>query len=128
MTHHETVSTDHVEYASKNPAATRKFLEKVAGFNFNVMEEMGGYAIRTDKTTRGSGTGVREIGKGEMPGTVAYLTVVSVEESLKAAQKEGGKVLMPKTEIPKMGWSAVVHAPGDVVIGLFQPMPGSGPT
>jgi uncharacterized protein len=125
MTHHESVTTDHVEYASKNPAATRKFLENVLGFHFDVMEAMGGYGMRSDKVARGSGTGVRSLEKGEMPGTISYLTVMNLEESLKAAQKEGARVLVPKTEIPGMGWSAVVHAPGDVAIGLFQAMPGA---
>ena len=125
MTHHETVTTDHVEYASKNPEATRRFLEKVLGFHFDVMEAMGGYGMRNDKVARGSGTGVRALEKGESPTTIAYLTVMNLEESLKASQKEGARVIMPKTEIPGMGWSAVVHAPGDVPIGLFQSMPGA---
>jgi len=125
MTHHETVTTDHVEYASKNPESTRKFLEKVLGFHFDVMEAMGGYGMRSDKVARGSGTGVRGLGKGESPGTIAYLTVRNIEESLAAAQKEGARVVVPKTEIPQMGWSAVVHAPGDVLVGLYQAMPGA---
>jgi uncharacterized protein len=125
MAQHETVTTDHVEYASNNPAVTRKFLEKVLGFHFDVMEAMGGYGMRNDKVARGSGTGVRGLEKGESPATIAYLTVMNLEESLKAAQKEGARVIVPKTEIPEMGWSAVVHAPGDVPIGLFQPKPGA---
>lgn len=127
MTHHEEqpVTTDHVEYASKDPEATRKFLEKALGFHFNVMEAMGGYGVRSDKVPRGSGTGVRRLEKGETPTTIAYLTVMDLEESLKQAQKEGGRVVVPKTEIPEMGWSAVIHAPGDVPIGLFQPKPGA---
>jgi predicted enzyme related to lactoylglutathione lyase len=120
MTHHEHVTTDHVEYASKDPAATRRFLEKVLGFHFDVMEAMGGYGMRSDKVTRGSGTGVRALEKGEFPATIAYLTVANIEESLKAAQKEGAQVVLPKTEIPEMGWHAVVHAPGDIPIGLYQ--------
>jgi uncharacterized protein len=125
MTHHETVTTDHVEYASKDPAATRRFLEKVLGFHFDVMNEMGGYGMRNDKVSRGSGTGVRSLGKGESPATIAYLTVVNIEASLNAAQAEGATVVLPKTEIPGMGWHAVVHAPGDVPIGLFQAAPGA---
>jgi hypothetical protein len=125
MAHRENVTTDHVEYASKNPEATRKFLEKVLGFHFDVTEAMGGYGMRSDKVARGSGTGVRALAKGESPATIAYLTVADIEESLKAAQKEGARVIVPKTEIPDMGWSAVVHAPGDVPIGLFQSKPGA---
>lgn len=120
MTHHEHVTTDHVEYASKDPAATRRFLEKVLGFHFETMESMGSYGLRTDKVSRGSGTGVRALEKGESPATISYLTVTNIDESLKAAQAEGARVLFPKSEIPGMGWHAVVHAPGDVPIGLFQ--------
>jgi len=90
-----------------------------------VMEQMGGYGMRSDKVARGSGTGVRSLEKGESPSTTSYLTVVDLEASLMAAQKEGARVIVPKTEIPGMGWSAVVHAPGDVPIGLFQAAPGA---
>ncbi len=125
MPQHEIVTTDHVEYASKDPAATRKFLEKVLGFRFEVTEAMGGYGMRNDKVPRGSGTGVRAIAESEIPTTIAYHTVMNIEESLKAAQKAGARVVVPKTEIPEMGWSAVVHAPGDVPVGLFQAKPGA---
>ena len=114
------VTTDHVEYASKDPAATRQFLENVLGFHFDVMEAMGGYGMRNDKVKQGSGTGVRSLEKGEFPTTIAYLTVPDLEAALKAAQKEGARVILPKTEIPQMGWHAVVRAPGELQIGLFQ--------
>ncbi|HEV8049267.1 MAG TPA: hypothetical protein VGP88_01605 [Thermoplasmata archaeon] len=123
MSHHETVTTDHVEYASSDPAATRRFLEKIVGFHFDVMENLGGYGMRKDEVKRGSGTGVRITEKGESPGTIAYLTVMNIDESLAAAQKEGAKVVMPKMEIPGMGWHAVVHAPGNVMVGLYQGQP-----
>ncbi len=120
MTHHEHVTTDHVEYASKDPVATRKFLEKVLGFHFQVVEEMGGYGMRSDEVARGSGTGVRALMQGEHPSTVAYLTVKNLDESLKAAENEGARVVSPKSEVPGFGWMAVVHAPGDVTVGLYQ--------
>ncbi|HLM70111.1 MAG TPA: VOC family protein [Thermoplasmata archaeon] len=120
MTHHEHVTTDHVEYASKDPAATRRFLENVFGFKFDVVEAMGGYAMRSGQLARGSGTGVRKLEPSEPPATIAYLTVLNIDDSLKSAQKEGARVVLPKTEIPGFGWHAVVHAPGDLPIGIFQ--------
>jgi predicted enzyme related to lactoylglutathione lyase len=120
MTHHETVTTDHVEYASNDPAATRKFLEKTLGFNFRVVAEMGGYGLRTDEVKKGSGTGVRMMEKGENSGTIAYHTVGNLDDALRAAQAEGAKVVVPKMEVPGMGWHAIVHAPGDVLVGLYQ--------
>ncbi|MGD0588113.1 MAG: VOC family protein [Thermoplasmata archaeon] len=125
MTHHETVTTDHVEYASKDPAATRRFLEKVLGFHFDVMKGFGDYGLRSDKVSRGSGTGVRPLLPGESPATISFLTVVDLDDSLEAAKREGARIILPKTEIPGMGWHAVVHAPGDVPIGLYQGLPGA---
>jgi predicted enzyme related to lactoylglutathione lyase len=123
MSHHETVTADHVEYASKDPAATRKFLEKTLGYNFQVLEQMGGYGLRTDKVARGAGTGVRLVEKGENSGTIAYLTVGNLDEALTTVQAAGAKLVMPKTEVPGLGWHAVVHAPGDVLMGFFQAAP-----
>jgi predicted enzyme related to lactoylglutathione lyase len=38
MTHHEHVTADHVEYAPKDPAATRRFLESVFGWKLEKRE------------------------------------------------------------------------------------------
>ncbi|HLM90545.1 MAG TPA: hypothetical protein VK424_00590 [Thermoplasmata archaeon] len=119
MTHHEPVTTDHVEYASKDPSATRRFLEKVFGYHFDILADMGGYAMRSDEISKGSSTGVRVLEKGESSATIAFLTVPNLDEALKTAQREGARIVLPKTEIPP-GWHAVVHAPGDLPIGLFQ--------
>jgi len=32
----------------------------------------------------------------------------------------GGKILMPKQEVPKIGWFAVYEIPGGVVQAIFQ--------
>ncbi|HXQ94975.1 MAG TPA: hypothetical protein VN864_07425 [Thermoplasmata archaeon] len=76
--------------------------------------------MRSDEVKQGFGSGVRIIEKGESPGTIAYLTVMNIDESLHAAQKEGAKVVMPKKEIPGVGWHAIIHAPGNVMVGLYQ--------
>jgi predicted enzyme related to lactoylglutathione lyase len=61
---------------------------------------------------------------GEMPpGTLNYVLVDSVDASVKKITQHGGKVLMPKQEIPKVGWFAVYEAPGGVVQAIYQPAP-----
>lgn len=116
------VTTDHVEYASSDPAATRKFLEGVLGFKFDVDDSMG-YAMRSDKVEGGAGTGIRALEPGESgPTTYSYLTVQDIDATIRAAERAGAKVLHPKVEIPEMGWSGVVLAPGGVVLGLYQAM------
>jgi predicted enzyme related to lactoylglutathione lyase len=127
MTHHEHVATtDHIQYLSKDPAATRRFFEKVLGFHFNVMgEEMGNYAVRDDKMPQGAVTGVGGLMEGQLPSTIAFVTVKNLDESLKAAEAAGATLRTPKMEIPGVGWQAIVHAPGDLLVGLFQNKPAA---
>ena len=123
MTHHEQPKLDHVELASKDPNATRKFLEKAFGWKFNVMPDMmpGGYSMHgREEGAAASGVGIRALQGPEHPGSVSYVTVMNIDEALKNVQAAGGKVVMPKTEIPGMGWTAVYVAPGEVTQGLYQ--------
>jgi uncharacterized protein len=123
MTHHEHVATtDHVQYLSRDPAATRRFFEKVLGFHFDLLgPEMGNYSLRNDKVTRGSASGIGGLDMGGVPSTIAFVTVLDLDGSLKTAVSEGATVVSPKMEIPGVGWQAIVHAPGELDIGLFQP-------
>ncbi len=53
-----------------------------------------------------------------------YITVDSIEDALAAAERTGGTIKEPKSEIPGMGWFAVVIDPEGSEVGLFQ---GSAP-
>jgi len=121
MTHH--AKMDHAELVSKDPAATQKFLEKAFGMKFRETgPEMGNYRMhgRNEGSVAGS-IGIRGPMGPEGPGTVSYLTVPNIDDAIGSVQSAGAKMLMGKTEIPNMGWSAVYLAPGEVVQGLFQP-------
>lgn len=114
--------SDHVEIVSKDPAATQKFMEKVFGLKFTVTgPETGNYRIHgRNEGAAAGGIGIREPMGPEHPGAVPYLTVANIDETLKAVKAAGAHVLMEKTEIPGMGWSAMYVAPGEVTQGLFQ--------
>ena len=47
-------------------------------------------------------------------------TVDSIEDALAAAERTGGTIKEPKTEIPGMGWFAVVTDPEGNEVGLYQ--------
>lgn len=120
MAHH--AKMDHAELVSKDPAATQKFLEKAFGLKFTVTgPEMGNYRIHgRNEGAAAGGIGIREPMGPEHPGSVTYLSVPNIDEALKAVKASGGKIVMEKTEIPKMGYSAMYVAPGEVTLGLFQ--------
>ncbi|MGA7922824.1 MAG: VOC family protein [Thermoplasmata archaeon] len=120
MAHH--VKMEHTELVSKDPAATQQFLEKAFGLKFTVLgEEMGNYRmLDLPEGTLSGGIGIRSPMGPEHPGTVGYLTVPDIDEAIKSVKSAGAKIVMEKTEIPKMGFMAVYIAPGDVAQGLCQ--------
>jgi predicted enzyme related to lactoylglutathione lyase len=58
--------------------------------------------------------------KGAGSAWLAYVSVPALDESVSRAQKLGGKVLAPRTEIKDVGWFAVVQDPSGASIGLFE--------
>jgi predicted enzyme related to lactoylglutathione lyase len=52
---------------------------------------------------------------------VNYITVESIDQSLKKVEKLGGKILVPKQQVPTVGWIAVAVDPEGNQFGLLQP-------
>jgi predicted enzyme related to lactoylglutathione lyase len=115
---------EHAELVSKDPAATQKFLETAYGLTFTVMgPEMGNYRMHgRNEGVPHNAIGIRSPMGPEHPGTIAYLTVPDIDDAIKAAKSAGAKMIMEKTEIPKVGYTAAYIAPGDVALGLYQSM------
>jgi predicted enzyme related to lactoylglutathione lyase len=118
MAHH--AKSEHAELVSKDPAATEKFLAKAFGMKFTNYKEMN-YWMHGKQEGATSGTlGLRAPMGPEHPGTISYITVENIDQAIKDVTGAGAKIIMPKTEIPGMGWSAVYVAPGEVTQGLYQ--------
>lgn len=118
MAHH--AKMQHAELVSKDPAATAKFLEKAFQLKVTHMPEMKYWMHGRDEGATDGTLGLRAPMGPEHPGTVSYLTVPNIDQAIKDVEAAGAKIIMPKTEIPGMGWSAVYVAPGDVTQGLYQ--------
>ena len=52
---------------------------------------------------------------------INYISVESIDESIKKATKLGGKIVSPKQEIPNVGWIAIATDPEGNQIALLQP-------
>jgi predicted enzyme related to lactoylglutathione lyase len=66
----------------------------------------------------GGGIGKRGVTTGQV--VRDYIEVTSIEDALTAAERTGGSVKEPKSEIPGMGWFAVLNDPEGNEVGLFQ--------
>lgn len=116
----------HFEVPTSDSTASRKFYQTVFGWKLNKWEgPMEYYLI----TTGEAGTPGIDGGLGgaanEFKGTVNTLDVENLDEVLRQVEANGGQIIMPKDEIPGVGWLAYVREPGGAVFGLMQAMPGS---
>lgn len=113
----------HVELTSNDLSATRKFLEGVFGWKFKKeeMPGMGDMEYWTFDAGSGPGGGLTNPMDGRPADTLNYILVESADAAVKKIVAHGGKIIMPKQEIPKIGWFAIYEIPGGVVQAIFQP-------
>ncbi|MCI4350740.1 MAG: VOC family protein [Thermoplasmata archaeon] len=113
----------HIEYSTNDPAATKKFLEAVFGWKIKKESMDTGMDYWTFDAGSGPGGGLMKPMDGMPASTLSYVLVESVDAATKKITAHGGKVLMPKQEIPKIGWFAVFEIPGGVVQAVYQSAP-----
>ncbi len=117
MARPKTGAVVHVELWSKSPKKTQRFFSDVFGWKFTEIPELE-YA--TFEAPSGPGGGVMAAPKGAKSDVLNYLQVPSVDTYLKKITEAGGKIRMPKHEIPKMGWFAIAEAPGGIGFAIYE--------
>jgi len=107
----------HVEIPAANVGAAGEFYQKLFGWKLMPMPEMN-YTMW--EAGDGSGGGFPEVSDVNPAGQVLiYIDSEDIEKDLEHVVKLGGKVLHPKTEIPGMGWFAILQDPTGNALGLF---------
>jgi predicted enzyme related to lactoylglutathione lyase len=112
----------HVEMTSNDLAASRKFLEGIFGWKFKKEEMGGGLEYWSFEAGTGPGGGLMAPMGPMPPSTLNYVLVDSVEATVKKIKTHGGKIMMDRTEIPKVGWFAIYELPGGVVQAIYEPL------
>jgi uncharacterized protein len=116
----------HFEIPSNDLAVSRKFYENVLGWKFFKWEGPSEYwLISTGEPNTPGIDGGLGGAANEMKGTVNTAEVENLDESLAKVKENGGEIIMPREEIPGVGWLAYIREPGGGVLGLIQNMPGS---
>lgn len=76
----------------------------------------------------GPGGGFVEVGQSGIPieyksdSLLVYVSTDDIDATLAKVESLGGKILMPKTEIPQVGWWAVFSDPTGNRIALYTSM------
>ena len=108
----------HVELPSQDIAAAGRFYADLFGWKIDHMPEMN-YALFDPGDGRGGGFPQID-GELVTPGAVlVYVSTDDIEASLAKAESLGGNTVVPKTEIPGMGWFAIFSDPSGNRVGLY---------
>jgi uncharacterized protein len=113
---------NHIEFPADDPERAMAFYTAVAGWEFSSMDGMPEYWVFRSGEGYGGAVGKRGISTGKA--IRDYITVDSIDDALAAAVRTGGSIAEAKTEIPGMGFFAVVTDPEGSEVGLYQ---GSAP-
>jgi uncharacterized protein len=110
------------ELSSTDPAATRKFLERVFSWRFqSVQFPMGEYlSFRTPGSGQG---GIRATQEKETPGSLNYVRVLDLDAARTKIERAGGEIVMPRVDVPGMGSFFWFRVPGGPVLAAWQDSP-----
>ncbi len=117
----------HFEIPADNAGKLRKFYSGVFGWKIEKMPGPTEYwSIETVPVDK-KGVAVRPGVNGGMMKKqnpahkpVNYIAVESVDEYAKKIEALGGKILVPKMEVPGMGWWTLALDPEGNQLGIFQ--------
>jgi predicted enzyme related to lactoylglutathione lyase len=109
---------NHIEFPADDPQRAMRFYEAVAGWTFSAAEGFPDYWTFRTSEGYGGAVGKRDVSTGHI--LRDYIEVNSIDDALGASDRTGGTTKEPKSEIPGMGWFAVVIDPEGSEIGLFQ--------
>jgi len=112
----------HVEFAVKEPAKVKKFYGDLFGWKFQDVPEMD-YVLF--EAPSGPGGGIGPVMEGQQPGITNYLKVENIDDTIERIERAGGKILVPKQEVPGQGWMSWFEDPAGTRMALWQQTPRS---
>jgi len=117
----------HFEIPADDPERAYAFYQDVFGWRINPMPEMQYALVQTADTdesgavlTPGAINGGMLRRQGAITGPVVTISTDDLEATLAQVEKAGGTVVVPKTAVGEMGFSAYVTDPEGNVVGLWQ--------
>jgi predicted enzyme related to lactoylglutathione lyase len=110
----------HIEFSANDREAAAQFYNEIFGWEIQHMPEMNYSSFMCDDKLGG---GFNPVTEQAPAGTVlVYIQVDDFEATLAEIETRGGKTIMPKTEIPTVGWFAVFADPTGNQVALYKGM------
>lgn len=109
----------HIEIRTRDRDRCIAFYERVFDWKFNVQDN---YGLIDTGTPPGGGIFTAP---AEVPlGVAVYVGVDSVDEAVKKIEAAGGKIVVPKMEVPNFGWFATFLDPEGNEMSVWESMEG----
>jgi len=119
-------TVQHFEIAADDISRAQEFYKKVFGWNMQRMPnpvhpELDYWIFETmdDKGNKGLSGGMM---KRQSPrhAVTNYISISSIDEYSSKVEQSGGKVIIPKTKVPQMGYIVVCLDSENNMFGLFE--------
>jgi predicted enzyme related to lactoylglutathione lyase len=111
----------HLEIPANNIERAKEFYSNLFNWEFQFVEEMN-YMMFTIKNSDGivtSGGGIPKK-QNEHHSITNYINVENIETAAKRIEELGGKIKVPKSAVPGMGWFVHFSDPEGNVMALWQ--------
>lgn len=116
----------HFEIGCQNLDKTKAFYAETLGWEFAgnspQMAMLGNIGPMAPQKTEGIGGHLSSLGHPPHQYVTVYAQVPDIGATLAKVTSAGGKVVVPKTEVPQMGYFAWFADPEGNVVGLWTPM------
>lgn len=109
----------HFEFMVSDEERSRDFYGKIFDWEFKTDPDMPGYTMVSTGSDPGGGI-MKKPDQAPHFALGEYFLVDSIEDTLKKVEEAGGKVAIPKGEVPGMGWWALFLDPDGIPVGIFQ--------
>ena len=109
----------HFEIPFDDAERSIKFYTELFGWEIKEYPEMEYYGVMTAEEGKGVNGGMMKRQAPEQQ-ICNYIDVDSVDEYAAKVEKLGGKVIMPRTAVPAMGWFAICLDTENNAFGIWQ--------
>ena len=110
------------ELSSTDSAATRSFLEKAFRWKFEEVQMPNGQYL-SYKGPDGNTLGIRPVQQSETPNSTNYVRVKDIKLAEAKVIDVGGKIILPRTDIPGMGGFFWFKIPSGPMMACWQDVP-----
>jgi uncharacterized protein len=113
----------HIEIVTNDPRSSADFFGRLFGWKITTTPDFEGYHMFQPESGPG-GAFMSADNQLFKPGDVVlYAQTDDIDATLRQVQEMGGTVLVPKTDIPAVGWFAVFSDPSGTRMSLYTPLP-----